>query len=79
LNKRINNVFSVKVRSLAARKMCEYERAYAGLYLERLSFKKHINYLKLSVNEHVYITHFHDFPAQKKSLKAFYKKVTKKG
>jgi len=37
------------VRLLAVRKMCEYERAYGGLYLERLSFEKHINYLKLSV------------------------------
>jgi len=30
-------------------------RAYAGLYFERLSFKKHINYFKLGVNEHVII------------------------
>jgi len=36
-------------------------RAYAGLYFERLSLKKHINYVKLGVNEHVIITHFHDF------------------
>jgi len=32
---------------------CEYERAYPGLYFERHSFKKHINYLKFSVNAHM--------------------------
>jgi len=31
------------------------------LYFERLSLKKHVNYFKLGVNEHVIITHFHDF------------------
>jgi len=36
-------------------------RAYAGLYFKRLSLKKHNNYFKLGVNEHVIITHFHDF------------------
>jgi len=36
--------------------------AYAGLYFERLSFKKHINYLKLGVKERVIITNFQDFP-----------------
>jgi len=35
--------------------------AYAGLYFERLSLKKHINYFKLGVNEHVIITNFLDF------------------
>jgi len=44
----------MKVRSLAARKMLEYERAYAGIYFECYVFK-------LSVNEHMNITHFHDF------------------
>jgi len=40
LMKRINiHVFSVTVRSLAARKN-EDERAYAGLYLERHSIKR---------------------------------------
>jgi len=34
------------------------ERVYAGLYFERHSFKKHINYLKLGVNEHVNINTF---------------------
>jgi len=41
------------------RKCCVL-REYAGLYFERLSLKKRINYFKLCVNEHV-ITHFHDF------------------
>jgi len=39
-------------------KMCAAsmkERMYAGLYLYRHSFKKHIYYLKLSVNEHMNI------------------------
>jgi len=36
-------------------------RAYAGLYFERHSFKKHINDLKLSVNAHMNITHLQDF------------------
>jgi len=36
-------------------------RAYTGLYFERLSLKKHINYFKLGVNEHVIITNFHGF------------------
>jgi len=36
-------------------------RAYAGLYFERLSLKKYINYFKLGVNEHVILTNFHDF------------------
>jgi len=40
---------------------CCVSRAYAGLYFERLSWKKHINYFKLGVNEHVIITHFHEF------------------
>jgi len=34
---------------------------YGGLYLERLSFKKHVNYLKLNINKHMNITNFHDF------------------
>jgi len=34
--------------------------AYAGLQFES-SFQKHRNYFKLGVNEHVNITHFHDF------------------
>jgi len=38
-----------------------YLRAYAGLYFEHLSLKKHINYFKRGVNEHVIITNFHDF------------------
>jgi len=33
-------------------------RACAGLYFERLSLKKHINYFKLGVNEHVKTTTF---------------------
>jgi len=36
-------------------------RTDAGLYFERLSLKKHINFFKLRINEHVMITHFHDF------------------
>jgi len=36
-------------------------RAYAGLYFERLSLKKHINYFKLGLIEHVIVTNFHDF------------------
>jgi len=35
-------------------------RVIAGLYFERLSLKKYINYFKLCVNEHA-ITNFHDF------------------
>jgi len=50
LNKRINMyVLSVKVRSLVTQHF---------LYLERLSFKKHIYDIKLSVNKHVNITSF---------------------
>jgi len=41
------------------RKVCVL-RAYAGLYFERLSLKKHINYIKLGVND-VIVTHFQDF------------------
>jgi len=37
------------------------ERMYVDLYFERLSFKKHINYLKLTVNEHMNITKFNNF------------------
>jgi len=37
------------------RKFCVLT-AYAGLYFERLSLKKHINYFKLGVNEHVILT-----------------------
>jgi len=55
----IIHVFSVKVGSLAAWKMCKYERAYVSLYFERHSLKKHINFLKLSMNEHLII--FQDF------------------
>jgi len=34
----------------------------ACLYFERHSFKKHINYLKISVNAaHMNVTHFQDF------------------
>jgi len=40
---------------------CCVLRAYAGLYFERLSLKKHLNYSKLGVNEHVIITNVHDF------------------
>jgi len=40
---------------------CCVLRADAGLYFERLSLKKHIKYFKLRINEHVNITHFHDF------------------
>jgi len=40
---------------------CNVLRASVGLYFERLSLKKHINYFKLAVNEHVNITHLHDF------------------
>jgi len=31
--------FKVKVRSLAVRNISEFDRAYAGLYLEHRSFK----------------------------------------
>jgi len=41
------------------RKCCVL-RAIAGLYFERLSLKKYINYLKLGVND-VITTNFHDF------------------
>jgi len=37
------SVFSVTVRSLAARKMCDYKRANAGLYYGRHSFKGMLN------------------------------------
>jgi len=54
------DVFSVKVRSLAAREEEEKERMPA-LYFERHSFKKHIHYLNLSVNAHMNETNFHGF------------------
>jgi len=56
--------FTIKVRSLATRKnnnCANSMRAYAGLYFECLPFKNIWIYFKLNVNEHVNITHFHDF------------------
>jgi len=47
LIKRINiYVFSVKVRSLAAREICEIMKERMAAYILSVTFKKHINYLK---------------------------------
>jgi len=59
----LNHISMTKLKSRSTheqfRKCCVL-RAYADLYFERISLKN-INYFKLCVNEHVIITHFHDF------------------
>jgi len=59
----LKQISMTKLKSRYKHKKCRtfcVLRAYAGLYCQRLSLKKH-NYFKLGVNEHVIITHFHDF------------------
>jgi len=65
----LKQISMTKLKSRYKHKKCRTPcvlRAYAGLYIERLSLKKHINYFKLAVNEHVNITTlprlFQNFP-----------------